>query len=477
MAPKSRGHLVVPTTKPLPDNLRLSSSNPYVFRTLSRLSRASLLSLASEWCAPENIDSCGPYILGEDDEEDDEAPYLAAQSLSTVEGLYNEELPTRKGSKREVVDHVLEGDWRHGLSLRQLAMAETQYILDHPISTRWTALRLFKRGGPDENNSAKDHLPRFHGQTFLSNLQKEIAPISKAHYYLTRPKSHPITLLRIYLHESPYNTQKSFQVVSSLHKAGSEQGKSIFVIFPDGTPFVYVSVASAGAHLIDTDSRSLQKFAVEAVPKALSRPNERYELRSTYLTARSLTALLAHRGPERLNDAAGGWSIFADDKTCGSALDYRNSNLEDVESDEENMENQKQTKNGNKRVFQHSDPTTTLEPHARKRLKLIAAGRFGKYGLPDDGKGLNRFDVRLADPFTGPVRPQVDEADSTEVSDQWKPEIRLSFQGSHVFAGIRQLVEGGILDGEKIPGWLTGEGSISIGVVKDGRLGTVGKTV
>jgi central kinetochore subunit Mis15/CHL4 len=477
MAPKSRGRLAVPTTKPLADSLRLPSSNSHVFKTLSRLSRSSLLSLASEWCSTENLESCGPYILGEDEEEDDEAPYMAAQSLSAVEGLYNEELPARKGSKREVVDHVLEGDWRHGISLRQLAMAETQYILDHPTSTRWTAMRLLRRGDSEDSNSPRDHLPRFHGQTFLRNLQKEIAPVSKAHYYLARPKSHPITLLRIYLHESPYNTQKSFQAVSSLHKAGSENGKSIFIIFPDGTPFVYVSVASAGAQLIDTDSRSLQKFAIEAVPKALSRPNARYELRSTHLTARSLTALLAHRGSDRTNAAAGGWSIFADDEFSASALDYRKHGLEDAVEHEGDKENQEKAKVGNKRLFQHANPTSAMEPTARKRQKLVAAGRFGKYGLPDDGKGLSRFDVRIKDSFTGPIRPQQDAEDSTEVSDQWSPAIRLSFQGTHVFAGLRQLVENGIVDGEKMPGWLTGEGSVSIGVIKDGRLNEVGKGV
>jgi len=434
--------------------------------------------LASEWCSPENLPSCGPYILADDGEEDDEAPYVAAQSTVAVEELYGEELPARKGSKKEVVDRILEGDWRHGLSLRQLAMAETQHILDHPSASRWTALRLERRGHSDLANTHNGHLPRFHRQTFLHSLQKEIAPISKAHYHITRPKAYPITLLRIYLHESPYNTQKSFQAVSSLHKGGSESAKSIFIIFPDGTPFVFVSVASAGAQLVDTESRSLQKFAVEAVPKALSRPNERYELRSTSLTARSLTALLAHRGSERTNAAAGGWSIFADESFSGSALDYRRpdegNQTSPPDAQDEDKENQAQAKCGNKRVFQHAEPTSALEPPARKRMKRIAAGRFGTYALPNDGKGLNRLDVRIRDVFTGPAHATSEET-STEVSDQWKPDVRLSFQGSHVFAGLRQLVESGIVDGEKMPGWLTGEGSVSIGVVQDGRIGNVGK--
>lgn len=39
-----------------------------------------------------------------------------------------------------------------------------------------------------------------------------------------------------------------------------------------------------------------------------------------------------------------------------------------------------------------------------------------------------------------------------------------------MFAGIRALVECGIVDGLKMPGWMTGEASVSNGVVKNGRL-------
>jgi len=46
----------------------------------------------------------------------------------------------------------------------------------------------------------------------------------------------------------------------------------------------------------------------------------------------------------------------------------------------------------------------------------------------------------------------------------------MTFHGSHVFAGMRELVEAGIIDGERMPGWMTGEEGVSIGVVKSGRI-------
>jgi len=85
--------------------------------------------------------------------------------------------------------------------------------------------------------------------------------------------------------------------------------------------------------------------------------------------------------------------------------------------------------------------------------------------------------VRITDSYLSnpPAREHEDEEE--EINDSWQPSIRLSFQGSHVFAGIRQLVEKGIIDGEKMPGWMTGEVGVSIGVVKNGRMEPPGAVI
>lgn len=462
MPPRSRRPIAIPTVKPLPDNLRLSSTSQNVIKTLSKLSRPSLLSLAASWCARDLQDSCAPFILAEDEDEPSDAAYDAATSLAQVEGLYSEELPARKGTKREIVDRILAGDWRHGISLYQLAMAETQYVLEQPSSNRWTAFKLRRHDEEPETN-----LPSFHPQTFLRNLQREIAPLAKAHYALSTPSSFPGTVVRIYLHDTPYNTQSALRTSS---KHGGSISKSIFILFPTGTPYVYVSLSAGGANVIDADSKSLQKFAVEAIPKALSSPGSRYKLASTALTTRSLTALLAHRGAERTNSAAGGWSIFADENKNESALDY--TKLEEgklalpVEEEDFSINEKENPRRSLKRSipFSHSDPTSTLSSPKVKRLKLVAAGRFGTYGLSDDGKNFNRLDVRMTDSFSR--RPGTEEEDK----DNFTPNIRLSFQGSHVFAGIRKLAESGIIDGEAMAGWMTGEAGVSVGTVRDGRI-------
>lgn len=462
MAPRSRGRIAIPTVRPLPDNFRLSSTSSLVVKTLSKLSRPALLSLAASWCSRDLQHSCAPCILAEDDDEPSDAAYDAATSLAQVDGLYSEELPARKGTKREIVDRILAGDWRHGISLYQLAMAETQYILEQPSSNRWTSFKLQRHDQEPETN-----LPCFHPQSFLHNLQQEIAPLAKAHYTLSTPQSFPGTVLRIYLHDTPYNTQSALR---SSSKHGGSINKSIFILFPMGTPYIYVSLSSGGANVIDADSKSLQKFVVEAIPRALSSPGSRYKLASTALTTRSLTALLAHRGAERTNSASGGWSIYTDEKMDESALDY--TKLEDGKlalPDEEEYLNTDEKENFRKNLkrpmpFSHTDPTSSLSSPKVKRLKLVAAGRFGTYGLSDDGKNFNRLDVRMTDSFSR--KPGADEEDR----DNFTPNIRLSFQGSHVFAGIRKLVESGIIDGEAMAGWMTGEAGVSVGTVRGGRI-------
>ena len=52
----------------------------------------------------------------------------------------------------------------------------------------------------------------------------------------------------------------------------------------------------------------------------------------------------------------------------------------------------------------------------------------------------------------------------------WRPRVRLTFHGPHVFAGLRQLAEAGIVDAERMPGWMTGEEGVTIGAVRDGRI-------
>jgi central kinetochore subunit Mis15/CHL4 len=490
-----------PDYKNIPHSHRLPVTHREIQRTFTKLSRQSLISLAQQWLSKKNRDFCKPYLLSDQVEEDEEEIYEPAQSYEALQEVYKQ-LAARKGGRREVLDRILEGDWRKGISMYQLATAEIQYLLDHPNALRWTAKRLTKIPNARspvtdmEVTNDSDHLPRFQAQTFMSNLARELTPLMKAHYLITRIKTSPMTILRVYIHDSPYSNEASLPVDSN----STDSAKAVFFIWPNGSPFVYSSLATLTGQVVGDDGRHLRDIVQQAIPKAFSRPSARYQLTSTNFTTKSLDALLTYRGPGKSNAAVGGWSIFQDHSFSQNALDFittqKGDGQEKASGDKSNSNGA--TKAGPGRSKRPLDDKETPEA---KRRKEVAAGRFGTSAQPDDGQGLERFEVRIDDPVpstsdegdiaqidgetsnldaqaanrTRRGRPSLldrtaEDLQELENEDGWAPNVRVTFQGTHVFAGIRQLVEEGIVDGEKMPGWMTGEAGVTIGTVKDGRI-------
>ncbi|KAF4307350.1 putative chl4 family chromosome segregation protein [Botryosphaeria dothidea] len=64
----SRKTLSVPTNAALPHTQRLPATSPDVSKTLSRLSRQSLLELVPEWLDEKNREYCQPYLAQAADE-------------------------------------------------------------------------------------------------------------------------------------------------------------------------------------------------------------------------------------------------------------------------------------------------------------------------------------------------------------------------------------------------------------------------
>jgi central kinetochore subunit Mis15/CHL4 len=492
-----------PDYKNVPHSHRLPVNHREVQRTFTKLSRQSLVSLAQQWLSKKNRDFCKPYLLGDRndaEEEEDEELYEPAHSYEELQETYRE-LAARKGGRREVLDRILEGDWRTGISMYQLATAEIQYLLDHPNALRWTAKRLTKIANARsavtdmEVTNDSDHLPRFQAQTFMSNLARELTPLIKAHYLITRIKTSPMTILRVYIHDSPYSTEGSLAVDTN----SADSAKSVFFVWPNGSPFVYSSLVTLTGQVVGDDGRHLRDIVQQAIPKAFSRPSARYQLTNTNFTTKSLDALLTYRGPGKSNAATGGWSIFQDHSFSQNALDFITTQKGDGQ-DKSNAH--KHTTNGVAKSGpgRPKRPAEGAETPEAKRRKEIAAGRFGTSAQPDDGQGLERFEVRIDDPFPSIAgsngthqdgetsnleaqpsnrgrrgRPSLLDRTAADLEDLeneegWVPNVRITFQGTHVFAGIRSLVEEGVVDGEKMPGWMTGEAGVTIGTVREGRI-------
>jgi central kinetochore subunit Mis15/CHL4 len=447
-----------------------------------------LLSLALDWLDDRNVEITDPYLLAENEDPDEQDLYPAAASVADLRDIYTD-FQAHKGGKRDVIDRIVEGDWRFGISLYQLAMADMQYLYDHPTSQKWTALKIVRAADGDPRSLPS--IPRFHPATFLQNLQRETLPDVKAHYNLDRHPSLPLTILRVFILESPYNTDRALQ--STKQASVFDQSKTFYVAFPDSSPFIYVSLTTAipaGTPGPSAENKSLRNQILAGIPKAFSRPRERYKLESTSFSARNLEALAENRGGGKTNAAGGAWGLYAEKKKNGEDNPL-NIQLPTPESPVQEDDVEKR-ESGLKR--KRVDNGALVQ-----RRKLVAQGRFGNSARPDDGKGIERLDVRIDDPYPrasaleediavdGELRDRSntkrkgrrstldleltrDEDDDEDSTDGWRPEVRITFHGQHVFAGIRELVESGIIDGEKMPGWMTGEEGVSVGVVKEGRI-------
>ncbi|KAI7978610.1 hypothetical protein EIK77_006945 [Talaromyces pinophilus] len=466
-----------PTTSSLPNNLRIPSNTPSLVKALGRLSRQSFLDLIFIWLSPKNVELYPPFLNQNSNDNDtpdqDESPYLAADSVEEIREAY-EEMRQRKGGKREVIDRVLEGDWRHGITLGQLAMVDIQYLEDHPKAQTWSAFRLGlvdkKRqlGETEEGGDLLACLPRLHAATFLSNLQREIAPMVKAHYHLARSKAYALIYLRIFITDSPYHQPR--------HGAGTylDSARILYIAFPDSSPYVYTSMsASTGTRTgpsaapLMNDPRALRGIVRDALPKALSKKNERYKLEATALTAKSLETMLALRGAGRTNEANGAFSIFADAVLEGTPIDPRQATT--VAPEEylatEDQENAPSDQQDLKRKGSDPHNGKAASP-ATKRRKLTVLSRFGISGTSSSQALLNRLDIRLQD------RPGVEEDDDNdEDSDAGDGQytMSLSFTGNNVIAGFRKLAELGVVDPNRMPSWMTGEEGVSSAKIRGGK--------
>ncbi|RCI16046.1 hypothetical protein L249_2316 [Ophiocordyceps polyrhachis-furcata BCC 54312] len=512
--------LSVPTKARLPSSLRVEPTNRAVVKSLGRLSREALLSIALDWLDDDNLPNAAPYLVREADADEDDPDHLypPCRSIAELRDLYRD-MQSQKGSKRDVVSRILEGDWRHGLTLYQLAMIDCAHLEEHPTSHNWSAyailpLKLPSAETVDEEEQLKPDkrsltIPRFHPSTFLQKLQDQVLPDVKAHYHFYRPRDYPVLLLRVFVIDSPYNTSLA---LSAQHAAGTTNfasSRTIYLAFPDGSPSLYITRSQSTGPISLGESKSLHGLVVNGVPKALSQRRQRFVLRSTNLSSRNLYALLDRRGGGRGNAAAGGWSIYADERIRESPLDTIppcRPLLADSEADD---------------VAGTKRPATSELSRELKRARLVAKARFANEALVTDGKGVERVDILMQDPFPVddgdgtinddgggggggglPADPdatvedkedaarqrapdrrrsrldvmlrqaRADEGDGGDEADasRWTPAVRLSFQGAHVFAGIRQLVEAGVVDGERMPGWMTGEEGVTTGVVRHGRV-------
>jgi central kinetochore subunit Mis15/CHL4 len=122
--PRLKHPITLPTNAALSSSYLLPSLHPTVVKVFGRLSRPALIDLAESWLTDQNIARCAPYLASEDDDNDEGfGSYGVCESVEEMREVW-EELKTTKGSRKDIVDRIVEGDWRGGICLGMLAEAD-----------------------------------------------------------------------------------------------------------------------------------------------------------------------------------------------------------------------------------------------------------------------------------------------------------------------------------------------------------------
>lgn len=436
--------------------------------------------------------------------EEEDYAYAPANSVEELREIYAH-LRVTSGSKRAVIDRILDGDWRRGLSIYQLAIVDVRFLQEHDSALRWTALKLVpidsakqkQAEGKDAPTKAESTgvisslgqapYPALHAATFLKNLQREVGPVVKAHYHICKETERSLTIIRLYVTDSPY-ANPSRNAEPSL----ADSSRTLFLAFPDSCPFVYVSVVGPFGFAKPTgnsiassayDAVALKKIVLEAVPKALSRPHYRFGLESTSLTAKSLSTLVNLRGPGKQNASNGAYSIFAEGTVdqsplnAGSRIQPCPAQTEAVVDSRVSPDQGGRTGSNGTRGTKRKEPLQardnnlpTAECDGSKRRKIVAGRRFGAVEAPPpEVKGIDRYQVKFTDSLLRSTAQGPDSTSTKKDGEVRSGHVSVAFHGSDVFGGIRRLVEAGLIT-EKMPSWMTGESGVSSGTVSKGTL-------
>lgn len=419
-------------------------------KSLSRLSREKLIELCISWT---KSSKSNPYLaLNRNTVETEEEDYLhePAESRKDLKSIYAtlgsaEDFETL--SKKDIIDRIVDGDWRRGLSHDQLASIDFAHLEENDTSLRWTALKLVPLTIEDEKNDERPSKRRKtqHTQStsrypdatvnvFVQKLKEHIAPLVKAHYHVHHLKSLDLTIIRLYI--SPNTTFAPLSAnVPKQRRSSTESARTMYIALPDSCPYVYVSVSAAtNPEKLKTKSAApkvdivaTKRIVLEAIPKALSRAQQRWSLDSTKLTAKSLRSISLLRGSGNVGMTGGSFAGLQ-----ARSQPSRNDSQTNLEKDEQT---------------EVSENTTDVDH------RNLIEQRFG----PMDGTihaRLDRVQFKIQSLTTISKKRKV-----SYKGDREPTPMSITLSGGDVFAGLKQLalLYPELVDLSRMPAALTGE--------------------
>ncbi len=163
---------------------------------------------------------------------------------------------------------------------------------------------------------------------------------------------------------------------------------------------------------------------------------------SPAITAKTLESMMTLCGASRESSSLGAWRIYAKGWVDGSPLAPES-------------------------IVDESSP---LSSDDRAKREMLARARFGMKIRKTNSLAVSEEEE--ADDIVTPALERVEWQIVHAYPDDssFSPSLTMRLEGTNVFHGIYEGIVDGWIDGERIPGWLTGEEGCSEGKIRDGRI-------
>ncbi|KAK9450150.1 centromere protein Chl4/mis15/CENP-N [Limtongia smithiae] len=443
---------------------------------LMRMSRDTLIELVMGWLDLED-NMNWPHHIGEDDEderryedleyediqerrrkraigEDENYNAICRDAVMAVRGAY-EFMQEARYSKKEITERMVNVDWSRGFNMRQVANIEFEYLFEKPLCMKWTASAVSLISPNSTGSHDKERmsavlglrpasLSTVHAPTFVKHLKRALHSLIDNHVHVIQHRTLPLALVRIQLHDSRTKAMQR------------------------GRYTVFCAIPVSPQHIFNTPFLNpFQTILRECIETSISMPGLQVRLEATSLTARSLETLLSMRTTNRMATALGGWSVYARNEVDASPLE----SAEKVVADQIAAE-------AKELDAEQDHEVSGTETRRNKRARTIDA-RFGAVAVETEnpevvGTTSTSSTVQVA-PETALTHVEFRVENDCEVGRPGEtitvtPKVRMVFDGTHVFEGLRLLAQKGCINTSKMPQWMTGELGVSVGVISRGDL-------
>ncbi|QLQ81891.1 hypothetical protein HG537_0G01450 [Torulaspora globosa] len=361
-------------------------------------------------------------------------------------------LQKRKVKRRVLATRILLEYWPRGMYLYQLAQIDCYLLVYRPSQYYWMSSTAW-------NARNEKQIMHLDFDRFVQRLKEDLQTLYLCNVHSFKHPEMPLLICRVQL----FDHSNKFRADAIERQLVSRS--PYYIAFPLNSPNII--------HSPDEDSyaklilQSVQKIYSEREPVML-RPNQ-------IVPVRSLEALQILQGASRYSNALGPWACYA-------GVSFEISPLGKIEKHESMR---------GRRVLSSSEDLpddSLLEAKRLQHEKAMVRFKGSSEGvMKRKAYEMKRFSQRIHNPDKESSPSEESEVNVSKYSSlvpvekveftltkdipptSGRVSIKFKFRGNDIFGGLHELCDQGLIQVEKVPGWLAGENGADSGAVMNGE--------